>query len=777
MKILDSYFEDEVREGYYIPSIMKKSWAADQKLLWVFQEICEKHGIQYYAEWGALLGAIRHGGTIPWDDDIDVCMKRSEYNKLMAVMDEFPEGYTVLDYRTGQGSDSVNMITKLANWGSYRLSPHLREEYYGYPYVAMIDIFILDYLPTDEKKEQEFREIIEYLNGLIGEVLKEKRGERVDWLSVEECLREIENFFEIRINRQKSIALQLYEVLMERVPDLVSEREAKELTHLPVWTVNANYRLPKSCFEGSMKVPFENMEICVPVGYDELLKRKYGADYMTPVQAGGSHDYPYFEKIENKLRERGEEIFEYTFSIDEWKKMEQEREEERQFKVESLGQRTRPFVTLFQEAHESLIQLLNQGELDNVVALMGECQEVAVQLGSMIEEERGEGSAVVVVLEQYCEQLFHINEELICCVEEQTELDIEHIYAELLTFEEKLVSSIEEELPDKKEIVFVPYKAKYWKTMQETWEKYTENPEYDVYVVPAPYYYKDNYGAAKMDEMQYETEGYPEEVSLVSYESYNFQTRHPDILVIQCPYDDYNYAMTIHPFFYARNLKKYTEKLVYIPALVMDEVGLEDQRMQKMLRYYCNMPGVVYADEVLVQSEQMKQVYVELLTEFAGEDTREIWDEKIVAVDFSLEDRKDMDFLVDIPIQWGEYIRKQDGQRKKVILYTTSVSALLSGGETMIEKMKNVLETFYENREEIALIWRSDRAVREVLRKDNPKLWRQYSQLVQGYREADWGIFDDSVDDMVARRLCDACYGDGGRTMNGCRVDGKPVMV
>lgn len=78
-----------------------------------------------------------------------------------------------------------------------------------------------------------------------------------------------------------------------------------------------------------------------------------------------------------------------------------------------------------------------------------------------------------------------------------------------------------------------------------------------------------------------------------------------------------------------KNLVKYTEDLVYIPGLLMDEAGDEGDRQRYNLKSYCNMPGVVYADHVIVQSGQMQKAYVELLTEFAGEDTRSIWEKKI----------------------------------------------------------------------------------------------------------------------------------------------------
>ena len=129
--------------------------------------------------------------------------------------------------------------------------------------------------------------------------------------------------------------------------------------------------------------------------------------------------------------------------------------------------------------------------------------------------------------------------------------------------------------------------------------------------------------------MHYETD-YPDEVAVTSYEEYPFDVCQPDVIVIQCPYDEYNYGLTIHPFFYAKNLRKYTDRLVCVPPFWMDEIAPGDEKAKENLRSLCCMPGVVLSDTVVVQSEQMRSVYVDILTEFAGADTRPVWERVVV---------------------------------------------------------------------------------------------------------------------------------------------------
>ena len=317
-------------------------------------------------------------------------------------------------------------------------------------------------------------------------------------------------------------------------------------------------------------------------------------------------------------------MLEFQFS-----KEEMERVEAARIPKDTLQDRVKGFLPLFSEAHREIQNSVNKGEVPQALAILGECQTAAIELGTMIEEEKGEGHATVRVLERYCESIFQLHTRLSEPSDSaQEEKDSNEVWDEFAAFEDRLADSAEQDLKEKKEVVFVPYKTAFWETMESMWQRATEDEETEVYVIPAPYYYKDAYGREKIVEPHYEAD-YPEDVTITSFGDYSFEKRHPDMIIIQYPYDEYNHGLTIDPFFYGKNLKKYTEQLIYIPPLVLDEIGPEDGRARETIKYFCNTPGVVHADTVIVQSEQMRQVYVELLTEFAGEDTKQIWENKI----------------------------------------------------------------------------------------------------------------------------------------------------
>lgn len=437
---------------------------------------------------------------------------------------------------------------------------------------------------------------------------------------------------------------------------------------------------------------------------------------------------------------------------------------------DTLKSIARDMTELLGQAHENIVTALHAGDANTAAELLLDCQDGAIALGTKIEEIK-KTSDVISVLEQYCETLYILHEKLL-------KIGITDIEAFSDTLSESLHAieeSVRKNILERKTAVFLPYKASMWDSLESVWKAAAVDPDCDTYVIPIPYYEKKSDGM--LGEMYYEGNQYPEYVPITDYNNFNFGMHHPDMIFIHNPYDEYNYATSVHPFFYSRNLKKFTDNLVYIPYFVLEEINPFDERAVKSIEHFCTAPGVIHADTVIVQSEKMRQVYIRALVEFAGEKSRLVWEKKILGLgspkyDKVLEETSDMP----VPKEWKEILYKKDGTKKKVVFYNTGLGAMLEFDEAMIHKIENVLKAFSDNREEVALLWRPHPLMKATLQSMRPQLLEQYEGVVNVYKKEGWGIYDDTADLDRAIRISDAYFGDPSSVTQLFRKVGKPVM-
>ena len=419
--------------------------------------------------------------------------------------------------------------------------------------------------------------------------------------------------------------------------------------------------------------------------------------------------------------------------------------------------------------HGKIKDILNVKDYETAQTVLADCQDAAIRTGETIEQTEGDGTQAVSCLEQYCENLYQVSVRM-------REISAQKAYKLLESSLIKAQNAISH-MEERKEVVFLPYKASMWDSLESVWNAADEDPNCDAYVIPIPYYDKNPDGSFK--EMHYEGDQYPKYVPVTNYEEYDFDGRRPDAIFIHNPYDEFNFVTSVHPFFYAKNLKQFTQMLVYIPYFVLEEISPNDKEAVKGMEHFCLVPGVFYADKVIVQSEDMRQIYINMLTKEFGEESRKTWESKILGIgspknDKVMNTRKED---LEIPGEWLDIIQKPDGSWKKIVFYNTSVSALLQHSEKMLEKMRDVFRIFKESKEEAALLWRPHPLIKATIESMRPQLWQQYEKLVEEYREEGWGIYDDTADLDRAITLCDAYYGDASSIVQLCQTAGKPVML
>lgn len=410
---------------------------------------------------------------------------------------------------------------------------------------------------------------------------------------------------------------------------------------------------------------------------------------------------------------------------------------------------------------------------------LGQCQESAIVLGTYIDTLDEKYANLVHILEDYCENIYQMSENL---SDENVCRKISKKIQKQLT---NLHNGIKYDLPDdKKEIVFLPYKASMWDSLESIWKEADNDPACEAYVIPIPYFDKNPDGSFR--EEHYEGDQYPKNVPITRYDEYDLEAHHPDIIYIHNPYDECNHVTSVHPHFYARNLRNYTDKLVYIPYFILREIEPDDQTTIDTMKHFCFTPGTIYAHQVIVQSENMRQIYMNEYIKAAkemglpGEHVdRRFLERKFLGtgspkIDKMLHTRKED---LEIPAEWLKIIEKPDGTWKKIVFYNTSVSALLKHSEKMLRKMESVFGIFKENRDEVALLWRPHPLIQATLKSMRPQLLEEYEKIVKKYQGEGWGIYDDSAELDRAIVISDAYYGNQSSVVELCRKKGMPVML
>jgi hypothetical protein len=433
-------------------------------------------------------------------------------------------------------------------------------------------------------------------------------------------------------------------------------------------------------------------------------------------------------------------------------------------------------VELLEQGADRVGSLETEGKSGECIGLLADCQDLAIALGTRIEKLRGEGTQTVSRLEEYCEKLYLAGES----VQDGSgsESDAVRSLFDSLT---SVRAAMETDFPDKKEVVFLPYKASMWDSLESVWMAARDDADCEAYVIPIPYYTLDEHH--NFVDFCYEGDQYPAEVPITDYRTFDLELHHPDVIYVHNPYDQFNTVTSIAPEFYLKKIKDYTEKLVYIPYFVLAEIDPSNQAAIDGMKHFCVLPGTMYADQVILQSKDMRTIYInEYIKECEAQGVkvdRADLEKRFLGTGSPKFDRvaRVRREDIDIPEEWLRIIQKPDGTRKKVIFYNNSVSSLLNAQDKMIKKMRNVFGVFRENRDEVALLWRPHPLIQDTIKAMLPKLWEDYQAIVQEYREAGWGIYDDSPDLDRAIALSDAYYGDGSSVVQLCQKAGMPVML
>lgn len=424
-------------------------------------------------------------------------------------------------------------------------------------------------------------------------------------------------------------------------------------------------------------------------------------------------------------------------------------------------------IKTLNEAHSELLSLYSEQNIKMFIGLLADCQECAIQIGNYIDSLEGEGTTTVSLLEEYCEILYFAN------VETENGGDSGNFLVRLQDQLGKIESSVMNELRQSKiEIAFLPYKASMWDSCESVWMAAKNDPQCDAYVVPIPYFDRNPDGT--LGQMYYEGTQYPDYVPIVDWQSYNLEERRPDIIVIHNPYDERNRVTSVHPYFYSSRLRNLTDLLVYIPYFVVQNDVPE---------HFCVCAGVCNADKVFVQSEKVLHTYSRVFKAYTQEHDREELfgkaEDKFVALGSPKFDKViNMNLVsLDIPDDWRALIERPDGSRRKVVLFNTSIGAILQGDAAYLKKILHVFSCF-RRRDDVVLLWRPHPLNQATYHSMRPQLLGTYEQIIAQFKRDGYGIYDETPDVHRAIAVSDAYYGDSSSSLVSLyQFTGKPLMM
>lgn len=405
-------------------------------------------------------------------------------------------------------------------------------------------------------------------------------------------------------------------------------------------------------------------------------------------------------------------------------------------------------VQILHQTHEKIKKAIENREIAYAQNLLTECQQGMIQLGNSIEETEGEGFVTVGYIEEYCERVYQYFEEL----EKEQNGNANKIYKVLRKYLIQIESSIKNDIPVKLEMVFLPYKASMWDSLESVWKAADADENCDAYVIPIPYFDKNPDGSFKQE--HWEGNQYPADVPITRYDQYDFEKRKPDVIFIHNPYDDWNTVTSVHPFFFSKNLKQFTDCLVYIPYFATSGGMSEGQAL---------CPAYIHADYIVIQSEKYRQYY----------DSR-IPDKKFLAFG-----SPKFDSVIhkcqnppEPPEEWKEKI-----QGKKVYFYNTSIAGMLQHTENFLKKMEYVFNTF-QGREDACLLWRPHPLLESTFDSMRVQYKPRYEELKRRFADERIGILDTTPDIESTIALCDAYIGDAGTSVTSLfGVVGKPMFI
>lgn len=275
-----TYIKPEVRCDFTIDEERKKLWSVQINLLTQLDRCCTENNIPYFAAYGTLLGAVRHHGYIPWDDDLDINMLRPDYMRFIQLAPKyFDHPYFFQNYYTDHNHGRVANFSRLRDERTTMIETEYRD-CKDFHQGIFIDIFPLDIAPDPQSPG---------LSNSIIDIIREI------WLCISEprtILDDIINGYDPLSGKDTILDIlgMPYEERFSLYENLLAENYDKSDYVIAFSCISKYSPSRKDWYAKASTIPFEYTTIPVPHNYDMVLKATFGDDYMTPKMIPNHHD-------------------------------------------------------------------------------------------------------------------------------------------------------------------------------------------------------------------------------------------------------------------------------------------------------------------------------------------------------------------------------------------------------------------------------------------------------------------------------------------------------
>ncbi|MBR3729777.1 MAG: LicD family protein [Bacteroidales bacterium] len=242
-------------------------------LLRHFDAFCRKNGLKYSIGEGSLIGAMRHKGFIPWDDDIDVLMVRDEYEKFCALYKD--EVYPLITAKTN--SEWFERIARIEDSRTFLFDAKTMEPW---PNGLWIAIFPVDNYPDEEWKAKLF----DLKNKVYAHICCAKHSNKIG----KRLITTLMHYFIPKYFRFGHI-----EERFDKLAQKYNKVNTKRRGQVVAWWAKRPFVCSSSVFDNYIDTPFEDMQVMAFAGYDEYLRCQYGDWTQLPPeeQRVFKHDY------------------------------------------------------------------------------------------------------------------------------------------------------------------------------------------------------------------------------------------------------------------------------------------------------------------------------------------------------------------------------------------------------------------------------------------------------------------------------------------------------